>query len=753
MATDDPKTPEAAPSKKGGWTRRALLISGGLVGGGLMLGIAGLGAGTGYLALHDRRAVQAGGLSDAAAGPLVHLWIRISPDNVITLISPHTEMGQGAQTGLLQIVADELDADWEQCRVEGAPATSEFANGALAKGFMMGEEQLSAWLDKLVESGFYTLADVMELQITGGSLSIRGTGWNALRHGAASARALLVATAADQLGVPASELTTEHATVMHAASGRALTYGELAEPASIRSMPRGVTPKSDDERRYVGTGMRRLDLADKIFATAEYGIDSHVDGMLFAAAAPSPVHGVKVAAIRNEAEVTSRRGVRSVHIVEDAVAVVADNPWRAEQAVRAVTFDLEPHDKGDISTETLLADMRAALDGEVTTLHDEGDAAGQLAGDDVIEADFVVPFLAHACMEPLNALIWREGTQVHVATGVQAPLGARNHVARVLDVPLDTVTLHARTMGGGFGRRVTMAGNGNWLTQAALLHKQTGGQPIKLIWSREQDIRASSYRPMAVARLRARLDDRGLPLAWDTRVHGKLIEPEHAVPKYDIPNLYSGHVDAEPYLLWGAWRSVDASHNAFWMEVFLDELLRAGGHDPVEGRLALLGSRPRVAGAVRAAAEMSGFRAGVDARGRAMGLAVFESFGSIVAEVAEVSLEGKTPRVHNVWVAIDCGRAVNPDSVEAQMQGAVQFGLSAALYGRIDVDKGGVKQSNYHDYRVVKMADAPRVTVKIVDSGGPVGGAGEPGLPPVAPAVANALAVLGERKRALPMVG
>ncbi|MEO0601395.1 MAG: molybdopterin cofactor-binding domain-containing protein [Myxococcota bacterium] len=732
-------------------TRRTFMIAGAVTGGALLLGIGGI---TGYLALHDRRGLQQEGLDLVEGeGPLVNLWIRITPDNRITLVSPHTEMGQGAQTGLLQIVADELDADWEQMDVVMAPATAPFTNGALARGYLLGDQVLPGWIDKLVESGMYTVADTRELQITGGSTSIRGTGWNGLRHHAASARALLVKAAAEALGVPASELTTASATVTHAASGRSVTYGEVAELASTLSIPRGVPPKAPGEHRYVGTSMPRIDLPDKIFGTAEYGIDAEVEGMRYGAVVSSGAVGTAVTAITNAEEITARRGVDSVHVVHEGVGVVADNPWRAEQAVRAVRFEEAPHASHQgVTTETLLADQRAAIDAGVDTIHRAGNPDGRLT-DDVVEAEYIVPFLAQAPMEPLNALVWSEGGKTHITVGVQAPLPSRNHVARMLDVDPDDVVLHTRTMGGGFGRRsarISSPEYGNWLTHAAQLHRASG-KPVKMLWSREQDTRRAMYRPMVLGKLRGRVGDDGLPVAWDARVFGSLVEPEHTVPAYAIANVYTGHVDAPPYLPWGAWRSVDASQNAFFTESFVDELARAGGRDPVEVRLAMLAHRPRHATILQTVAEMSGWRRGPDAQGRALGVAVFESFGSIVGQVAEVSASGGTPRVHRVWAAIDCGFAINPDSVEAQIQGAVQYGLTAALYGRIDIEDGAVKQSNFHDYPIVRMADAPRTEVRIVKSDGPVGGAGEPGVPPVAPAVANALAELGERKRRLPL--
>lgn len=761
MAGDDHKAEASGPkirSNAAKWTRRAFMVTGGVVGGGLLLGIGGvLGVG-GYLALHDRRGMQQGGLDGAAgAGPLVNLWIRIAPDNRITLLSPHTEMGQGAQTGLLQILADELDVDWDQLDVVVAPATAQFANGDLGRGYVIGGTQYSGWIEKLVESGFYTLADTMELQITGGSLSIRGTGWHGFRFSAAATRALLLSAAAQQLAVAAGDLTVSAGIISHAASGRSVTYGEVADLAATLTIPRGVAPKPAEQRRYVGRAVPRVDLPDKVFGTAEYGIDSEVEGMLHAAVRSTPVFGVEVAKITNEADILARRGVDSVHRIHEAVAVVADNPWRAEQAVRALTFESEPHGEAGVTTDSLLADQRAAIEAGVQTIHSEGRAEAVLSDSSaVVEAEYVVPFLAHASMEPLNALVWRDGDAVHISVGVQAPLPSRNHVAHVLGLEPDQVVLHPRTMGGAFGRKSGRAGEpeyGNWMTHAAQLHQATG-KPIKMLWSREQDTRRSMFRPMIVARLRGALGDDGMPEAWDARMYGKLIEPEHTVPKYAVPNVYSGHVDAEPYLPWGAWRSVDASQNAFFTESFIDELARAADRDPLEYRIALLGAHPRHVSLLRTVAEMSGWRRGVDSANRALGVAIFESFGSIVAQVAEVSLDRqRRPRVHQVWAAMDCGLAVNPDSVEAQIQGAVQFGLSAALYGRIDVEDGAVKQSNYHDYRIVRMADAPRMHVQIVPSDGPVGGAGEPGLPPIAPAVANAMAELGERRRELPLWG
>jgi len=733
--------------------RRLFLFGGAAAGGALVLGVAGLAAGAAWMGSRDRVATQRDGLPDDGKGPLVALWLRLDEQGRLTVMSPHTEMGQGANTGLLQLVCDELDVDWEAASIELAPATPAFANGGVLEGFILGDGTPGGFVGSIVRNGFWTLGELMNLQITGGSASVRFTGWKTMRVAAAAAREVLVAAAASSLGVAASELTTASGHVVHAASGRRVPYGELVAVASTMELPSAPRLKGPDEWRYIGQRMPRVDIPDKVYAQATYGIDVQLDGMLHAAVVHPPHIGAEVTAVTNEAAILKRRGVHSVHIVPHGVAVVADNPWRAEQAVRAVTFDHTTPASASATTASLFQEMRDKLadDELLSAVEAHGDVQGA-ATDVVVESEFEVPYLAHAPMEPMNAAAMVEGDTVHVYVGTQNPLGCAANLAAFLEVDPGQVVVHGLTMGGGFGRRASIGSDQDHVNAAAQLARATG-EPIKLLWSREADLRACHLRNGCVGRIRASANPDGTIATWDQRTYGTIHNAHEAVPQYPLANLRVRNVDEQQFVPFAYWRSVDASIYPFFVESMVDEVARAAGADPLEARLAMLPADSREARALNTVARMARWRTDV-VDGRALGLALVRSFGSIVAQVAEVSLDGDVPTVHTVYVAADLGVAVNPDSVEAQLQGSVQFGLSAALYGRIDFVDGGVKQSNFHDYRVVRMSDAPDVEITLLSSpDAPVGGAGEPGVPPVAPAVANAMAVLGRRPRTLPIVG
>lgn len=730
-------------------SRRTLLVTGGLTGGGLLLGVIGMG---GWVRSFDRRDTQREGLPEGKI-KMITQWITVSPEGHTTLLSPHTEMGQGAQTGLMQIVMDEMDVDPKRMSVEQAPASPEFTHSDAIAGFILGETEMTGWTKKFVENFFGRASMLGKIQFTGGSTSIRFTGWRGIRHAAAAAREMLAQAGAQKLGVPVEEVSTVDSQVVHTGSNRSVDYGEIVEAASALAVPETPRFKTPEEWKYIGKRYDRVDLPDKVYAKAVYGIDVDVPNMRFAAVAPPPIALAKITGVENEAEVRAMRGVEAIVVMDDAVGVVADNPWRAEQAARAAKIAYDEPSDGLLDSALILEQQRAAIDaGRFDTAFESGDAPGQLSSGDVIEAEYIVPFLAHAPMEPLNATIWEEGGKTHVATGIQGPLAARAGVADVLGLDMEDVVMHAHTMGGGFGRRNGLSGPSmNWLTQTAKIQQAVGGA-IKLTWSREADIQLSTFRPADVARMRAKLDASGRPIAWHTQTYAGIGAPSEAVPVYNIPNVTIETANRDPALPFAYWRSVDASTHAFFVEGFIDELAHAAKADPVEYRLSLLEGKTRHLRVLNHVAKMAQWSKGATTPNAALGVALFESFGSIVAQVAEVSLDDKTPRVHNVWCVIDCGVAINPNSVEAQMQGGIYYGLTAALYGEITVKQGKISQSNFHDYRMVRFSDAPRIKVEILTSlDAPVGGAGEPGTPPIAPAVANALAALDKRPRKLPL--
>ncbi|MEC7949607.1 MAG: molybdopterin cofactor-binding domain-containing protein [Myxococcota bacterium] len=725
-------------------------MSGLAVGGGLAVG---LGTTVAFLGAHDRREHQREGMHGDA--PLVALWIQIRENSSIHLLSPHTEMGQGANTGLAQIVAEELDVPLSSVVVRQAPADRAFTNGNVIQGFVFEDEALGGFFQKVLDSAFWFGGDLGAVQMTGGSTSVRFTGWRSMRRAAAGARSLLLAAAAAELGVPAAELVTGDARVAHAPSGRALTYGRLASAAAALPVPQDPPLRNPADYRHIGTSPERIDLADKVVGAPVYGIDRHVEGMKHVAVVGTRAIFGEVTAITNREEILARRGVEAVIIVQEGVAVMADNPWRAEQAARALVFTEKAPATAGLDSSALLDQMEATLDAgdRFSTVEERGDAAAALAGDgQVIEARYFVPFLAHATMETPNVSIWREGGKVHAAAGVQSPLPARLWVADKLGLAEEDVVFHPHTMGGGFGRK-SAAGDDmfNFITQACTVFAAVD-QPIKLVWSREMDLRFDRYRKQSVARFRGRVGADGRARAWLADSYGEVNIRPDVVTAYDIPHLRQRNVQEATFVPYAYWRSVEASIHCFFNECFIDELAHAAGHDPLDFRLDHLPTAHRLRGVLAAVRDMSGWTTGILPDGTAMGVAAYGLFGSFCAQVARVGLTNGRPKVHEAWCAVDCGTVIHPDAVIAQMEGGMIFGLTAALYGRIDLENGGVRQRNFNDYRMVRLADAPRLHVALVPDGSPPGGVGEVGVPHLAAAVANALAVLGDRPRRLPLI-
>lgn len=732
-----------------GTTRRAFMITGAAIGGGLLLGVGGVSV---HLLTHNRLSVQRSG-HDGDGSAHINMWLRITPDNRIIVINPHTDMGQGSSTGLLQIVADELDADWSQMYIEQAPAELAYSNGKVFEGFVREMMTPPKWASTLLENGFYRMGDLMKMQMTGGSSAVRFTGWDAMRHAAAATRYMLVAAAAEKLDVPANSLTTEAGNVVHSDTGKSLSYGELAAAAALMDSPENVPLKTPDQYRYIGQSVPRVDVPAKVIANADYGIDAAVPGMQYAAVATSGVFGAHVTSIDNINEVKAARGVSDVLVVPHGVAVVADNPWRAEKAVRSVKFTREPHANDSLNTASLVEEQRKALSASLPIAMSAGKPADITA---TVNAEYLVPYLAHATLEPMSATVWQQDGKLHVVCGVQNPLLAKSRAAKEAGLDLDDVVLHARQMGGGFGRRVGFSMTGdepfNWLVQAVRIAVDSG-KPVKTTWSRETDTRSDVYRPMVMAQFEGALDDDGKPLLWHSRSYGKEMNIKAVAPPYAVPNIAVSFADQPHPIPTGFWRSVEHSQHGFFVESFIDELAASAGVDPLEYRLSLLPEKSPAAVALRKVAEMSSWRKGMDVQGRAMGVAMVHSFGSTVAQVVEASITPAGPKAHRVWCAVDCGVAVNPQTIEAQIQGSVNFALSAALHGKCDLKDGGVVQSNFHDYKIVGMAQAPRVEVELLNLSSPIGGVGEIGVPPLAPALSNAMAVIdGQRRRALPLV-
>lgn len=684
----------------------------------------------------------------AAAGEFApNAFLRIADDNTVTVISKHLEMGQGTYTGLATIVAEELDADWSQVRVEGAPADAKRYNNL-----------------------FWGPA-----QGTGGSTAIANS-WDQLRTAGASARAMLVAAAARRWQVPAAAITVKDGIVRHAPSARQASFGELAAEAVDEAVPATVTLKDPKDFRLIGRHVPRKDSADKTNGMAIFTQDIHLPGMLTAVVAHPPRFGAKVAGF-DATRAKAVKGVVDVVEIPSGVAVLARDTWSAKRGRDALEVRWDEAAAFRLGTDEILARYRTLAETPGLVARRTGDVETALAGAPRrLSARYDFPYLAHAAMEPMNCVVQRTADGCEVWNGEQMHTGDQFALANVFGLPPEQVRIHMLYAGGSFGRRANT--HADYLVEAAHIVRASGGQaPVKLVWLREDDMRGGYYRPLFHHRLEAALDVGGRLVAWRHRLVGQSIVTGSAFESvlvkdgidavsvegaanlpYAIPNLQVElHTprDIGVPVLW--WRSVGSTHTAYSTETFLDEVAAAAGKDPVAFRLDLLGMHPRHAGVLRLAADKADWGkplpAGKGGVRRGRGVAVHESFNSYVAQVAEVSVgpDGRV-KVDRVVCAVDCGVAVNPDNIRAQVEGAVGFALSAALHGAITLTEGRVDQSNFHDAPLLRIDEMPRVEVHIVPSGEKPTGIGEPGVPPLAPAVANAIAAaVGRRVRALPI--
>ncbi|MFK7913260.1 MAG: molybdopterin cofactor-binding domain-containing protein [Pseudomonadales bacterium] len=726
----------------GKWTRRGLITAGVVSGGALLVGVA--------LRPGNRNAALTP-LVAAADETLVNAWVKVATDNTVTVIAPHSEMGQGAQTALAQMLADELDADWASVRVMEAPAADEYANYALGKGFLLGGVAIPKVLEPTVDGAFMQIAKAMKLQITGGSTSIRATGVYGMRVAGAAARQLLVTAAAQAWEVPTDQIQAQTGTLSHNASGRQASYAEFAAAAGALAPP--VQPRLKDRKDFtiMGQSVARLDIPAKVDGSAQFGIDAQVPGMKIATVIAPPVFGASVQKLdANGAE--GMPGVMQVVNLGDAVAVVADGYWQAQQAIKALDIEWSDSAADSRSSTELFAQFddamqRAVDDGAQQEDVRIGDAMAALASAaTTVEATYRVPYLAHACMEPMNATVRIEGSQCDVWLGSQNPLGTRYAVAEALGIDGSSVTVHNQLMGGGFGRRAT----DDAVVQAARIAK-AAGVPVKLIWSREEDMRHDHYRPAITSRFSAGLNPAGKPVAWENQYVDKHEPAEAPHIPYAIANQLIHYADSPTHVPFGPWRSVDHSQHGFFTESFIDELADAAGQDPYQYRRSLLGRAPRHLAVLELAAQRADWDAPLP-KGRGRGIALQDSFGTVVAQVVEVTVSKGKVSVDRVVCAVDPGLAISPDGLTAQMESGIIFGLTAALYGEIEIRDGAVAQSNFHDYQMVRMDTAPVIETHIVTSDHPIGGAGEPGTPGIAPALANAVfAATGTRVRELPL--
>ena len=651
-----------------------------------------------------------------------NVFLRIDPNGDVTIWVARSDMGQGVRTALPMIIAEELDADWSRVRVVQADAHPD------KYGRMM----------------------------TVGSTSVRGGAWLPLRRAGATAREMIVAAAAARWSVPPSELTTDNGRVTHSGSGRSASYGELTEAAAAQPVPEQPKLKDPSQFKLIGTRKALLDTRDKVTGKAIYGTDVRVPGLLYATVVHPRVFGGKVASFDATAA-KAVAGVRDVVEISQGVAVVAESTWAALSGARALRITWDDGVFAMSSTDIFAAFARLA-DGQAIEARNVGDATAALTRSPKrVQATYEAPYLAHATMEPMNctADVRRDRCEIWVPT--QNPQGTQSVAARLTGLPAAAVTVHVTHLGCGWGRRSRTD-----FVEDAVETSMKVGAPVQVLWTREEDMQHDFYRPAAYLRLEGGVDATGRVTALQARVVAQGISGGRggvdgpavagiADLQYGIPNVRIEYARAELRVPVGYWRSVGPSQNTFVLESFIDEMAHAARRDPFEFRREMLADNPRLRHVLDVAAEQSGWGKPLPA-GRARGIAVVEDKGGLVAEVAEVSVENGRVRVHKVTCAADCGQIIHPGIVEAQLSGSIVAGLTAALYGEITIEKGRAKQGNFNDYRMLRMSEMPAISVHVVKNHEEPGGVGEPGVPPIAPAIANAIfALTGTRVRRLPI--
>jgi isoquinoline 1-oxidoreductase beta subunit len=718
----------AAPdrsARSNGLSRRRFLQAGAAAGGGLLLSLR-LPVATG-----DAEAADTVGFAPNA-------FIRIQGDGRIVLTMPYVEMGQGTYTAIPMLIAEELEVDLKRVQLDHAPPDEKLYGNPLLGG----------------------------VQATGNSNAVRAA-WQPLRQAGATARTMLVSAAAKRWKVNPASCRAQNGEVLHAATGRRLKYGELATDAARMPLPESVALKRPEDFKLIGTPAKRLDTAAKINGTAVYGIDVRPPGVKIATLAQSPVFGGRVKSV-DDAAAKAVKGVRQIVRLDDAVAVVADHMGAAKKGRAALAIEWDDGSHAKLSTDAIAGELEKATLNPGPVAQIIGDSAKALASAATkLEAIYQVPFLAHAALEPMNCTVHVRKDGCEVWVGSQAIARAQATAAKTTGLPLDKVVVHNHLIGGGFGRRLEIDG----ITRAVQIGMQVEG-PVKVVWTREEDIQHDMYRPYFFDRLSAGLDEKGMPVAWNHRFAGSSIIARWLPPAfnngldpdttdgaidlvYSLPNLHVEYLRVEPPgIPTTFWRSVGPSHNVFVTESFMDELAAAAKQDPVAYRRALLDKAPRAKAVLELAAEKAGWAQPLP-QGVGRGVSLQFVFGTYLAQVAEaeVSKDGAV-RVRRVVCAVDCGTVVNPDTVRAQIEGAIIFGISAALYGEITLKNGRVEQTNFDTYQVLRINEAPAIEVHIVQSLEPPGGMGEAGTSAIVPAVTNAIfAATGKRLRKLPIDG
>jgi isoquinoline 1-oxidoreductase subunit beta len=702
-------------------SRRTFLQAGAATGGGLMLSL-GLPVATGD--------------AQAAEGFAPNAFVRIEGDGQVVLTMPYVEMGQGTYTSIPMLIAEELEVDLKQVRLEHAPPNEKLYGNPLLGG----------------------------IQATGNSNAVRAS-WQPLRQAGATARTMLVAAAAKRWNVDAATCRAQSGEVLHAPTGRRIKYGELAADAARMPVPESVALKRPEDFKLIGTPAKRLDTPAKVNGSAVYGIDARPPGVKIATLAQSPVFGGRVKSV-NDTAAKGVKGVRQIVRLDDAVAVVADHMGAAKKGLAALKIEWDDGPHAKLNTDAIARELEQATLNPGAVAQNIGDIDKAMAGAVTkVEATYQLPFLAHATMEPMNCTVHVRMDGCEIWVGSQALARVQAGAAKTAGLPLDKVVVHNHLIGGGFGRRLEADG----VIRAVEIAKHVDG-PVKVVWTREEDIQHDMYRPYWLDRMSAGLDETGKPVAWSNRFAGSSVLARWAPPTfnngldpdttegaidlaYALPNMHVEYVRVEPPGIPTAfWRSVGPSHNVFVTESFMDELAAAAKQDAVAYRLALLDKSPRAKAVLALAAQKAGWGQPLP-KGSGRGVSLQFAFATYMAQVAEVEVsKDGAVRVRRVVCAVDCGTAVNPDTVRAQIQSAIVFGVTAALYGKITLKDGRVEQSNFDSYQILRMNEAPAVEVHIVQNSEPSGGMGEAGTSAIAPAVANAVfAATGKRLRKLPI--
>ncbi len=713
-------------------SRRSFLLRSATVSGGLLLEVtlpAYSSAETG---------TQTAAAESSSNGPEVTAWVLVNPDDSVIIRVARVEMGQGSFTGLPMLVAEELGCDWSKIQAEYA-STSEHLRRNRIFGAML----------------------------TGGSRSIRDS-HEYLRQAGAAARIMLTTAAAQQWGVPVSECMAANSLITHTPTKRQLRYGAVAAEAAKLDIPQDPPLKDPKDWTVLGQPAERFDIPDKVTGKTQFAIDTKLPGMLYASIAHCPVFGGRLKSV-NADKVAQMRGVVKVVPLEDAVAVVAEESWwNAHQAVRELSIEWDFGENANVSSDSIMEFLREGINlKKAPVSRDEGDVETAFAAAaKTVEAEYYAPYLEHATMEPQNCTVLYTDDRVDVWAPSQNSEATAAVTAETAQVPIAKVEVHKVHLGGGFGRRGLFI---EFVRQAVSIAKTMPGKPLKLIWSREEDIQHGRYRPVALVRMKAALDASGEPTAWSVRqadqsifsaIRPSLIKDgvdvvnvrTFADAPYAFPNIHMEYAMRNTHVPPGPWRAVAHTHNPYFRESFIDELAHAAGQEPYQFRRKLLAQAPKDLAILDAVAKAADWEKSLP-EGVHRGIAVQDAYGSYTAAVIEASVNAEgVLKVHRVVVGIDCGYVANPDSVRAQVEGSVVFGLTAALYGEITIKDGRVEQSNFHDYKMMRIAEMPKVEVVLKPSGGFWGGAGEPGVAPLAPALCNAIfAATGKRIRSLPL--